>query len=110
MLTEDAKKLSRREVRYRLFRIMNGNPVDVEDGIKKHYEAEDCFQGWQNFAISWDIGREEEDPEGHWSAHIIDVSLYWEHNLTSAKASRQKDAVLSKTIKGGDWLWQFLKK
>lgn len=60
------RNLSRREVRYRLYRIQSGKIVNAQDGIKKFFESQTHFDGWHNFAITWDVGEEDNFPEGHW--------------------------------------------
>jgi len=62
----ELRELSRRKLRYRLYRIQNGNPVDKDDGIKQFFEGQEEFDGWHNFAVTWDVGKEGEFPKGHW--------------------------------------------
>lgn len=67
-ISQELRKLSRRKLRYILFRIQNGNPVDGSDDIKTFFEFQDRFDGWHNFTNTWDVGKEGEWPEGHWVA------------------------------------------
>lgn len=65
---KDARALGRSDVRYRLYRIANGNPMEPKDGLQKHFETQDEFDGWQNFSATWDVGPEGEWPDGHFVA------------------------------------------
>ncbi len=47
--------LERRALRYRLYRIKNGNPVESGDNIKEFFEVQDGFDGWENFTFTWDV-------------------------------------------------------
>jgi hypothetical protein len=50
---------SRRAVRYRCARIMNGND-EVEDGLKESIESQFYGDmGWKNFMVQWDIDKED---------------------------------------------------
>lgn len=60
--------LSRREVRYRLYRIQSGKTVNNKDGLKQFFETQVHFDGWHNFGVTWDVGKEGVFPEGHWIA------------------------------------------
>jgi hypothetical protein len=50
-------------VRYLCFRIqteaLGGAPAaDIPEGFKEHYEMQNRFTGWKNFACNWDIDTE----------------------------------------------------
>ena len=62
----EVRELNRHYVRYRLFRIQNGIPVDPEDGIKEYFESQPDFDGWHNFNKTWDVGLQAKWPNGHW--------------------------------------------
>jgi hypothetical protein len=62
----DVRELNRRKLRYRLFRIQNGIPVDSEDGLQGYFETQAAFDGWHNFNRTWDVGVEGKWPNGHW--------------------------------------------
>lgn len=64
----ECRELPRRQLRYRLYRIQIQNPVDEEDGIREFFETQLEFDGWHNFAVTWDVGKEGTFPEGHWIA------------------------------------------
>lgn len=74
----DLRDLSRRKVRYLLFRIQNGNPVSEDDGVKGHFESQDEFDGWHNFSKTWDVGAQGAWPEGHWVARPRKRSVWTE--------------------------------
>ena len=81
-VTSDARKLSRRKLRYRLYRIASGDPL-ASDGLKKHFESQDEFDGWHNFGVSWDTGPAGTWPEGHFVAQPLTESLeaQWQRTL-----------------------------
>ena len=64
----DIRELDRRKLRYRLFRIQNGIPVDLEDGLQGYFEGQRHFDGWHNFNKTWDVGAESNWPNGHFLA------------------------------------------
>lgn len=70
----EARRLGRRKLRYRLYRIQSKDPV-VDDGLKAHFESQDEFDGWHNFGITWDTGPSGEWPEGHFVAVPLSESL-----------------------------------
>ena len=126
MLTENIKSLTKKQVRYRLYRIANGNPVDADDGLKEYIEAQDYFGGWDNFASTWDI--KDDFGNNEWLPHVIDscdfiavnkektpdidetlVVVQEQETETEQKpVHRKKDK--KKVKKGEDKPWQFLKK
>lgn len=65
------RKFSRRELRYRLFRIQNDIPVDPEDGLQEYFESQEEFDGWHNFTKTWDVKKEDKWPKGHWEAQPL---------------------------------------
>ncbi len=64
----ELRNISRRELRYRLYRLKNQNQVDIEDGIATFFEGQAEFDGWHNFGETWDVGLEGSFPNGHWVA------------------------------------------
>lgn len=72
---KNMRELGRRKLRYRLYRIKTGTPVDSSDGLKSHFESQDEFDGWHNFGITWDTGSEGVWPEGHFVAIPLKESL-----------------------------------
>lgn len=80
---QDVRKLGRRKLRYRLYRIKTGVPIDPSDGLKEHYESQDEFDGWHNFGVTWDTGAAGEWPEGHFLAVPLAESLEttWQKTL-----------------------------
>jgi hypothetical protein len=70
----DVRELNRRKLRYRLFRIQNGIPVDSEDGLQGYFETQPEFDGWHNFNKTWDVGLEGKWPNGHFSAVALKKS------------------------------------
>lgn len=80
---KDARGLGRRKLRYRLYRIKTGAPVDPNDGLKQHFESQDEFDGWHNFGVTWDTGSSGEWPEGHFTAVPLAESLEatWQRTL-----------------------------
>lgn len=60
--------LTRRRVRYRCFRLRSEAsegkelPDVIPDGFKEYFEAQKWFDGWANFAVTWDVG-DPMDPE-----------------------------------------------
>ena len=54
--------LTRRRVRYRLYRLRaeaaEGKelPIVIPDGFKEFFEAQKWFDGWANFSKTWDVG------------------------------------------------------
>jgi len=82
-VSKDARNLNRRKLRYRLYRIRSGDSVDPKDGLKAHFESQDNFDGWHNFGITWDVGSEDEWPEGHYVAILLKESLdvTWQRTL-----------------------------
>ena len=53
------KDMPRSDIRYKLYRLRNGNEVDPNDGIRVYYESLPNFGGFEKFAIRWDIGSGE---------------------------------------------------
>lgn len=80
---KEVRKLGRRQLRYRLYRIKTGSPVDPSDGLKSHYESQDEFDGWHNFGETWDTGPEGTWPDGHFIAVPLKESLEttWQRTL-----------------------------
>ncbi|MFZ2202243.1 MAG: hypothetical protein WAV56_02490 [Microgenomates group bacterium] len=66
-MTKKIEDLTRHEIRYLCFRLQTeadgGNPATKEsegilslvDRIKDHFEDQDDFGGWRNFAKTWDV-------------------------------------------------------
>lgn len=79
---QKTRKLGRRKLRYRLYRIKSGDPVK-KDGLKAHFESQDEFDGWQNFGVTWDVGDEGKWPDGHFAAVPLRESLEatWQRTL-----------------------------
>lgn len=80
---KDVRGLGRRKIKYRLYRIQQGDLVDPKDGLKAHFESQDEFDGWHNFSRTWDVGPEGEWPEGHFIAVHLKESLEatWQKTL-----------------------------
>ena len=53
------KDMPRSKIRYRLYSLRGGIDTELNDGIKEYYEAQPGFTSWTDFAIKWDIGKEE---------------------------------------------------
>lgn len=52
-------KLRRRHIRYNLFRIRDGHPDYLENGLKELIEAQldpNKGQTWDSFTFHWDVG------------------------------------------------------
>lgn len=55
--------LPRRKIRYWLYKFkreaqkgsMNVGDKVPPEGLKEHFEAEEMFTGWENFAVTWDL-------------------------------------------------------
>ena len=61
------KKLTRRQVRYQLYRFRTetlGGPKASKSkrakALREHFEAQDGFTDWIHFAERWDVGEEGE--------------------------------------------------
>lgn len=78
----DVRELGRRKVRYRLYRIKSEDPL-ADDGLKGHFESQPEFDGWHNFGVTWDTGKEGEWPDGHFVAVPLKESLEasWQKTL-----------------------------
>lgn len=74
-IAKTARNLTRRQLRYRLYRIQSDDPVEKKDGLKAHFESQDEFDGWHNFGKTWDTGPEGKFPEGHYVAQPLHESL-----------------------------------
>ena len=65
MTEDDILQLTRREVRYHLYRIRTheeGGTSHRSNQIKSYYEVQEDFTTWSDFARKWDIGPE---PQHH---------------------------------------------
>ncbi|GAH00147.1 unnamed protein product [marine sediment metagenome] len=62
MLTKaEVLSLSRREVRYHLYRIRTyeeGGSSHKANALKEYYERQKGFTNWSGFARTWDVGDE----------------------------------------------------
>ena len=78
----DTRKLGRRKLRYRLYRIKTGTPLQ-DDGLKAHFESQPQFDGWHNFGVTWDTGASGTWPDGHFTAVPLRESLEaaWQKTL-----------------------------
>ena len=85
---KELRTLSRTKLRYRLYRIKNKNEVDPKDGIREYFEGQDEFDGWHNFARTWDVGREGPWPNGHWLAVKRLKSMEQEWNEVLARVAQ----------------------
>lgn len=65
--------LARKRIRYRCFRLRaeasEGKelPDVIPDGFREHFEAQEWFDGWDNFFVTWDVG-DPVEPERRGSA------------------------------------------
>ena len=70
--------LTRRRVRYRLYRLRaeaaEGKelPIVIPDGFKESFEAQKWFDGWANFSVTWDVG-DPVRPESRGSGDPLEV-------------------------------------
>lgn len=76
------RELPRRKLRYRLFRIQNGIPLDDSNEIQSYFEGQPAFDGWHNFTVTWDVGHQGKWPNGHWKAAKLRVSAEESWNET----------------------------
>jgi hypothetical protein len=58
------ENLPRRQVRYWCFRFKTEADGGVSAqgaprGLKQRLEKEDAFEGWKNFAVTWDVDEDE---------------------------------------------------
>ena len=91
MISTETRSMSPKKLRYRLYRIMNGSPVDPSDGVREYFEALNDFGGWENFAITWDVCFPEEPTDKKpWEIKVVNESLFKRHNLVDAKKTRKK--------------------
>lgn len=97
---KDVRSFRRRDIRYRLYRIRSGDPV-ADDGLKSHFESQDDFDGWHNFAVTWDVGEEAEWPDGHFVVVRLRQSLQekWQRTLLGL-AEEPPSAKADNTCKG----------
>ena len=56
--------LTRKRVRYFCFRIQNevegGAPApEIPEGFKEYFEEQELFTGWENFAATWDVTKDD---------------------------------------------------
>lgn len=104
LTAEDVKKIPRRgqnSIRYHLYRIRShyGEGVDLKAGnpdydltmqLKEYYQDQPGFNGWQNFAMNWDVGSfnvpaNEKDRADEPRSMIVPRSITeqqsWQHTL-----------------------------
>lgn len=67
----------RKQIRYRLFRLRSEAVDEIEfddtpKGFKKFYADQKWFDGWENFAVTWDVG-DPENPEPRGSGDPLEV-------------------------------------
>ena len=55
----------RSDLRYKLYRIKNGNMMEGDEELKKYIEKMPGFEGWHLFAERWDVlYTKQQDPGG----------------------------------------------
>lgn len=90
----EVRDLSRKDVRYRLYRIKTdpSAQVDPDDGLKDHFESQPEFDGWHNFAVTWDVGAAAAWPDGHFVVVPLKESLetQWQKTLLGLAADPPK--------------------
>jgi hypothetical protein len=85
-------RIRRKNTRYNLYSLKNatisGNVLDISDDFKSIYTMQDGFDGWSNFAITWDVALDQ--PEKVVSRRFSDEEE-WERTVQAKFPQVQAD-------------------